>query len=117
MIAALLTGWLPGPGGVPLFLVGLSLLAINHDWAKRYIDLLKDYADRIGDVVFIKNPVAQALYDVVAPILIITSVLLLVRHSALWMISLGIFCVFLGLTIFLGNRDRWKKLKRIKQRN
>jgi membrane-bound ClpP family serine protease len=44
MILAVLTGWLPGPGGIPLFIIGLSLLAINHEWAERYIDLLKNRA-------------------------------------------------------------------------
>ena len=41
IIAAIATGWLPGPGGIPLVIVGLSLLAINHEWAQRYVDLLR----------------------------------------------------------------------------
>ena len=112
MIGAILTGWLPGPGGIPLFIIGLSLLAINHEWADRYIDLLKDYADRLGDLVFIKNPKVQLLYDALAPILVAAGVTLLVMHNAIWMISAGISLSFLGLTVFLGNRGRWGKLKR-----
>ncbi len=34
IIAALLTGWLPGPGGVPLFLSGLAVLSSEFFWAK-----------------------------------------------------------------------------------
>lgn len=113
MVLALLTGWLPGPGGIPLFIIGLSLLAINHDWAQRYIDILKNYADKIGDVIFVKNHRIQILYDTVSPLLVVSGVILLVRHSALWMITLGIFFVGIGLTFMLGNRGRWKKLKRI----
>lgn len=111
MIGAILTGWLPGPGGIPLFIIGLSLFAINHDWAERYIDLLQNYADRLGDYIFVKNPKVQILYDLLAPILLATGIYLLSRHSAVWMISLGISLSFLGLTIFLGNRNRWGRLK------
>lgn len=118
IVAALLTGWLPGPGGVPLFIIGLSLLAINHTWAERYIDLLKKYADKLGDVIFVKNPKIQFLYDAIAPVVLAMGVILLVRHSAWWLVSLGIFQVFAGITFLLGNRGRWQKLKRItKQSN
>ena len=33
MIVALSIGWLPGPGGIPLFLVGLAVLASEFVWA------------------------------------------------------------------------------------
>lgn len=111
MVLALLTGWLPGPGGVPLFIIGLSMLAINHDWAQRYIDLLKKYADRLGDFVFVKNPRVELFYDVIAPFGVAVGALLLWKHSAIWMISLGIFLFFIGITFLLGNRGRWAKLK------
>jgi len=35
MIAAALTGWLPGPGGIPLFLLGLAVWSSEFAWAKR----------------------------------------------------------------------------------
>jgi uncharacterized protein (TIGR02611 family) len=35
VIAAGLTGWLPGPGGIPLFLVGVAILATEYSWAER----------------------------------------------------------------------------------
>ncbi|MGI5952267.1 MAG: PGPGW domain-containing protein [Brooklawnia sp.] len=34
VIAAPLTGWLPGPGGIPLFLAGMALLSTEFIWAK-----------------------------------------------------------------------------------
>jgi hypothetical protein len=33
IVAAGLTGWLPGPGGIPLFLVGMAILASEFHWA------------------------------------------------------------------------------------
>ena len=34
IIAAAATGWLPGPGGIPLFIVGIAILATEFAWAK-----------------------------------------------------------------------------------
>lgn len=112
MIAAILTGWLPGPGGIPLFIVGLSLFAINHDWAERYIDILKKYADRLGDLIFIETAKWQLFYDVVAPIALASGVLLIINRQALWMLSLGIFLIGLAVTLFLGNRHRYRETKK-----
>lgn len=105
------TGLLPGPGGIPVFLIGLSLLAINHDWAQRYIDIVKERVGSLGDVIFRDDPRLKWFYDVVTPGLLLLGVWYLLRHSALWMISAGIFCLFTGLTLFLGNRQRWKNFK------
>lgn len=38
IIGAVLTGWLPGPGGIPLFLIGIAILATEFAWAKRVRD-------------------------------------------------------------------------------
>lgn len=115
MIAAILTGWLPGPGGIPLFIIGLSLLAINHTWAQRYIDLLKKYANKLGDLVFVENKRIQLLYDILAPCLVIVGAFMLLNYSEVWMLPIGIFLVFISCTLFLGNRHRWRRLtKRIK---
>lgn len=35
LIASLATGWLPGPGGIPLALIGLAILATEFHWASR----------------------------------------------------------------------------------
>jgi hypothetical protein len=109
MLAALLTGWLPGPGGIPLFLIGLSLLAINHEWAQRYIDMLREYADKISDVIF--TPPRRVFFDILTVFLLGLATFLLVRHSALWMVSLGIFSLAGASLCFFGNRNRWARLK------
>jgi uncharacterized protein (TIGR02611 family) len=38
IIAAGLTGWLPGPGGIPLFLIGVAILATEFEKAQRFRD-------------------------------------------------------------------------------
>ncbi len=38
VIASGLTGWLPGPGGIPLFLIGVAILSSEFEWAQRFRD-------------------------------------------------------------------------------
>lgn len=110
MLLAIATGWLPGPGGIPLFIIGLSLLAVNHEWAERYIDLLKEYADKVSDLIFL--PRLRVFFDILAPILLITGALFIVFQSAIWMISFGVFCLGMSLLTFFGNRNRWARSKK-----
>jgi hypothetical protein len=112
MVLAILTGWLPGPGGIPLFIIGLSLLAVNHEWAERYIELLKKYADRFGDMIFIERPRVKLAYDVLAILASLAGVLLLLKRTALWMLPLGTFLFFIGIVVFLRNRHRYRELKK-----
>lgn len=35
MLASGLIGWLPGPGGIPVFLLGIAILASEFAWADR----------------------------------------------------------------------------------
>jgi len=43
VVAGLLTGWLPGPGGIPLVLGGLAVLASEFSWARRLLERAKRY--------------------------------------------------------------------------
>lgn len=38
VIASPFTGVLPGPGGIPIFLIGVAILATEFEWAKRLRD-------------------------------------------------------------------------------
>lgn len=38
VIGSVLTGWLPGPGGIPLFIAGLAVWASEFAWAARLRD-------------------------------------------------------------------------------
>jgi hypothetical protein len=110
MVGALLTGWLPGPGGIPLFIIGLSLLAINHEWAEKYIHMLREYADKISDLIFL--PKLRVFFDVLSPLLLVVGIVLLVYQDAIWMLSLGIFLLGMSLLTLVGNRNRWARFKK-----
>lgn len=42
IILAALTGWIPGPGGIPLFLIGIAILSTEFRWAKKIKDMVLD---------------------------------------------------------------------------
>lgn len=46
LLLSVATGWLPGPGGIPLFLVGLAVLASEFEWAHRLLQRAKAEAHR-----------------------------------------------------------------------
>lgn len=48
IIAAGLLGWLPGPGGIPLFLVGIAILATEFTWAERIKNLVLAIVHYLG---------------------------------------------------------------------
>ena len=42
IIGSILFGWIPGPGGIPLLIGGLGLLSVNHIWAGKLLQKIKD---------------------------------------------------------------------------
>ncbi len=47
IIAAPLTGWLPGPGGIPLLIAGLAVLASEFEWAQRLLQRVRRWVRRL----------------------------------------------------------------------
>jgi Putative transmembrane protein (PGPGW) len=111
ILLGILTGWLPGPGGIPLVVGGLGLLSINNVWAKRLRIFVLDHAGKAATILFPKNPLAEWGYDVLVAILFAVTVLLEVHHASLFQMGLGASAFFIALLIALTNRDRLKRLR------
>ena len=111
ILAAIATGWLPGPGGIPLAVAGLGLLSINNAWAKRVRVLLMEHAGKAADILFPKNPWFEWGYDLLVVLLFALTIVLEVRHASIWQMSLGVSAFFIALLIALSNRDRLDRLR------
>lgn len=48
VLAAAATGWLPGPGGIPLFLIGIAILASEFVWAEKFRDIVLEIIYFLG---------------------------------------------------------------------
>ena len=49
MVLAASIGWLPGPAGIPLFLLGLAILASEFEWAHRLLQRAKVEARKLEE--------------------------------------------------------------------
>ncbi|MDQ3065450.1 MAG: hypothetical protein M3Q36_04245 [bacterium] len=109
-IGVVLFGWLPGPGGVPLFLLGLSLLAANHEWAERWLETAKHKGVTIKKTLFPDKAWVRNIYDLATVILFFTGVFGLFSNTNR-LISAAFTILMTGsLFIFLFNRDRFDKI-------
>jgi hypothetical protein len=106
IVAAALTGWLPGPGGIPLLIAGLGLLSINNEWARRLRDYLLKHSGKLVKIIFPPIPIVQWLYDIIVLLLWVTVFILVEQHAAVWQVTLAVSLFFLSLAIALLNRDR-----------
>ena len=48
ILTGLATGWLPGPGGIPLILLGLAVWSSEFLWANKLMHKFKDHLRRYG---------------------------------------------------------------------
>lgn len=111
VIAAILTGWLPGPGGIPLALAGLGLLSINNEWAKKLREYLLKHGGRIVKVLFPEHQIIRWIYDVLVIVLLIVAGFLGLQHAAIWQISLAAGLFFVAIFLALMNRDRLQNFR------
>ena len=111
LLAAALTGWLPGPGGIPLALAGLGLLSINNQWAKSLREYLLKNGGKIVQIAFPKHWAVELLYDVIVIVLFGIAAILGYRHSAFWEVSLATAAFFFALFVGLMNRDRFNRVR------
>ena len=111
IIIAPLLGWLPGPGGIPLFFVGLGLLSINHDWAKRLLEYLKTHGLKRLERLLRENIHVQRATDVVGIFTIaVGSWYLFTKPSPIK--YFGVLYIGVGGLLLLISRERYKKIVR-----
>jgi len=44
------TGVLPGPGGIPVFLIGIAILSTEYEWARRIRDPIVRFVEYLADL-------------------------------------------------------------------
>lgn len=113
IIAAAITSPIPGPGGIPLLILGLSLLATNHEWAERLLLAVKKHGLNLGEKIFVDNTKVKLLLDALSVILIAAAVLLVTHATKSVFKTAAISLFFLALLVFFGNRNRSKHVKRL----
>ena len=111
IILSVLTGWLPGPGGIPLFLAGLGLLSINNAWAKKLLEYFKTNGQKFLELIFPDNPLIKALHDVFVAVLLIGVIVLIVYANNAVAYGVAIVLFVLAIVDLLYNRKRWRTFR------
>ena len=111
VIGSILFGWLPGPGGIPLLLTGLGLLALNNEWAERLLDRVKQNIYNLNDIIFVNKPAIQLAWDSAAIVLFALAVYLIGFTRSYITQGAGVSVLAITSYIFLSNRSRYKRFK------
>ena len=112
ILIAIPIGWLPGPGGIPLIIIGLSLLATNHEWAEKLLEQVRAHGISLSNKIFNNDPRMKWLLDVVSIGFITAAVLLITMATGSLTKTAGISLIVSGAVLFVGNRKRLESLKK-----
>jgi len=110
LIGALLFGWLPGPGGVPLLLGGLGMLSVHHDWAKKLLLKAKEHGTNFYELLFPDNKLVYLLYDVVGLGIFGTALYIILLETKKITQTAAIAAAFVAFGLLLTNRKRLLKI-------
>lgn len=108
ILVAPLVGWIPGPGGIAVFLAGIAVLASEFDWAEALkAFFLKTVPKEIKNR-WRPTPKWETAFDITALVLFAGAGV--AAYADWWapVLSLGIS----GICLFLFNRERLTRLKK-----
>lgn len=103
-------GWIPGPGGIPVLILGLSLLANNHEWAERILDRVKEHANKTAEKVGNASPAVRWAIDILGVVFIAGAVILVTQATRSIAITAAISLSLVAITLLLTNQNRYKKI-------
>lgn len=100
-------GPLPGPGGIPLLIMGFGLLAINHDWADGAVEYIKKHSESLRNVIFPNITWVKWSWDLFAVLLLVGGTWLNIIAADNWLLKgMSIAIMASSTTLFMLNRDR-----------
>jgi len=108
VLAAAPIGWLPGPGGIAVLILGLSLLATNHEWAERIMNRVKRELTTANQKVSEADPLTKWAIDIFGILFIIIAVFLVTQFTQSLAKTSAISFVIVGISLLLTNRNRHK---------
>lgn len=110
LLAAIPIGWVPGPGGIPLVILGLSLLATNHEWAGRLMERVKEHSAKASKQVSESSPRTKWIIDILSVVFIAAAVILFTQFTQSIAITSAVSLVISGIILLVTNQNRYKKL-------
>lgn len=115
-LGVILFGWLPGPGGIPFLIAGLWLLGHNHDWAKRWLENVRQKGTDLQTIFFPDNIWIRYIYDIIAGLLFAGAIYAIWFTDNRLFLSISAIAVCFAAGLFLTNRRRLQKLSKLLHR-
>lgn len=108
-----LVGWIPGPGGIAVFLAGIGILATEFDWAESLKSFFLHKVPKEVKKRWRPTPKWELTFDITA--LLMLAAALVCAYKSIWapVISLAIGAICL---LFF-NRGRVEKIKQRLRKN
>lgn len=103
-------GLLPGPGGLPVFIAGLGILALNYDWAKRLVD---NFEQKYNDFVqkhLVNNKKVSRTVDLLSLIILFTGLFTLLNAELRFFQVMGLGLTSFSIFVIISNQDRFRRL-------
>lgn len=107
LCVAPLVGWIPGPGGIAVFLAGIAVLASEFDWAENVKAFFLHTVPKEIKNRWHPTPKWEVTFDVTSLLLLILAGIASYYQWYAPVLSLGIG----GLCLFMFNRERLARLK------
>lgn len=108
IMTAPLVGWIPGPGGIVIFLAGIAVLASEFDWAESLQEFFLKTVPKEIKNRWQPTPRWELTFDFTSVTMLIGAVSAAFSNWWAPVLSLGIG----GICLFLFNRSRLARLKR-----
>ncbi len=112
IIGSVLLGWLPGPGGIPLLIIGLSLLANNHEWAERLLHRVKAEGLKVFDKLFDGSRKTAWIIDIATVFVVTGAVLVLLMATRSVFKTAAISLIIAAVIMFFSNQRRYHRIIR-----
>lgn len=109
IVASPFLGLFPGPGGVPIFLAGLGLLASNHDWARNILKDLEKHREGLAQRVFANKKVSLAA-DIIGTLILCGAIYILFTTDSLLYRGFSIGTISTTLLVLLSNQSRIERI-------
>jgi hypothetical protein len=110
LILVLPVGALPGPGGIPLLIAGLSLLSVHNAWARGLLDYAKRHSASLTSIFFPNRRGIQLAWDIFAFIVFFSAIFVEVAGEA-WFFRVIATGMGAGAsTVFMLNRSRLERV-------
>ncbi len=110
IIISPLTGFLPGPGGIPIFLAGLGLVSLNHEWAANLLKNIEEKWLAAIDKLLLAHPKVSRAIDILCVVAITAGLYISFTVSQYIFKAMGFGLFSFGVVLMISNQKRIQRL-------